>query len=90
MERRNSKKWINDLEIAIINKNLKQLVELSERDVPSFASLEEAKQALHLVEQAKNIIKTEQAKIGNMLNQKKKLEIYNLDNKENSFYSWNS
>ena len=45
MERRNSTQWINQLKIAIINNDLDKLVEYSKREVPSFSSIKEAKEA---------------------------------------------
>lgn len=67
MERRNSKEWINSLKIAIINNDLDKLKEYSKRDIPSFESIEDAKEALKLVESAKNILQKEKDKIGKIL-----------------------
>jgi len=59
MERRNAKEWINSLKIAIINNDLKKLEEYSKREVPEFSSIEEAKKALNLINQATNILMKE-------------------------------
>ena len=67
MERRNSKEWIKSLKIAIINKDLDKLEEYSKREIPKFSSIEEAKKALNLVNQASNILTIEKEKIGNQL-----------------------
>jgi hypothetical protein len=56
MERRNAKQWINSLKIAIINNDLQKIEEYSNSNIPSFSSIEEAKEALNLVNQAKNIL----------------------------------
>ena len=56
MERRNSKEWIDSLKIAIINNDLDKLKRYSNRKMPSFSSIEEAKEALNLVNQATNIL----------------------------------
>jgi len=56
MERRNAKQWVNSLKIAIINNDLKKIEEYSNSTIPSFSSIEEAKEALSLVNQAKNIL----------------------------------
>ena len=76
MERRNSKEWINNLKIAIINNDLEKIKKYSKRDIPSFDSIEEVKEALSLIENATNILKKEKEKISkNMqaLKQAKKL-----------------
>jgi hypothetical protein len=77
MERNNTKKWINDLKIAIINNNLSKIKEYSNREVPKFSSIEEAKEALALVENAKKILQKEKDKIQIQMNQIKQANKYN-------------
>jgi hypothetical protein len=79
MERNNSKKWINDLKIAIINNELSKIKEYSEREVPYFSSIEEAQEALLLVENAKNILQQEKNKIQIKMNQLKQTNQYKVD-----------
>ena len=77
MERRNSKEWINSLKVAIINNDLKKIEEYSKRKLPSsFSSIEEAKEALNLINQAINILKIKKDKIGKTLNQLKQNQKY--------------
>jgi len=77
MERRNSKEWINSLKIAIINNNLSKIEEYSKRDLPSsFSSIEEAKEALNLVNQAISILQKEKNIIGNKLQKFKQQQKY--------------
>jgi hypothetical protein len=77
MERNNTKKWINNLKIAIINNNLSKIKEYSNREVPKFSSIEEAKEALALVENAKKILQKEKDKIQIQMNQIKQANKYN-------------
>jgi len=88
MERRNSTEWINQLKIAIINNDLDKLVEYSKRDIPSFSSIKEAKEALHLLQKAKNIISIKKNEIGIELNKLKESQKYRLENNENCFNDW--
>jgi len=88
MERRNSTKWINQLKIAIINNDLDKLVEYSKRDIPSFSSIKDAKEALHLLQKAKNIISIKKNEIGMELNKLKESQKYRLENNENCFNDW--
>jgi len=77
MERNNSKEWINSLKIAIINNNLNKIEEYSNREVPEFSSIEEAKEALALVNEAKNILQNKQNKIRQKMNIIKQQNKYN-------------
>jgi hypothetical protein len=78
MERNNSKKWINKLKIAIINNDLSKIEEYSNRKIPSFSSIDEAKEALSLVENAKNILQKEKNKIQLQMNQLKQSNQYEV------------
>ena len=92
MERRNSKEWIKELEVAVINNDINKLIKLADREIPNFSSIKEANLALHFVTKAKEIIKNDQTRIGKILEQKKKVEEYtlNMQNEKHSFHSWNS
>ena len=79
MERYNSKKWINDLKIAIINGDLSKLEEYSNRKIPNFSSMKEANEALSLVENAKNVLQKEKNKIQLQMNQLKQTNRYKIN-----------
>jgi len=85
MERRNSKKWINDLKIAIVNNNLKMIEKYSNRSIPQFSSIEEAKEALHLVNEAMGILQNKKNEIGIKLNSLKQQQTYTLSNTNPTF-----
>ena len=85
MERRNAKKWISSLKIAIINNDLKKLEEYSKRKIPEFSSIEEAKKALNLVNQAVSILTKEKDKIGKKLNVFKQQQKYFQSTAQSSF-----
>jgi len=77
MERNNSKEWINSLKISIINNELKKIEEYSNRNIPQFSSIDEAKEALNLIEQAKNILEKEKNKLKTQMNKIKQTKKYN-------------
>ncbi len=54
--------WLDNLKIAIINKKIDNLVELS-KELPTFDSLEDLKTAQALVVQARDLIIKEQSKV---------------------------
>ncbi|RUM56119.1 MAG: hypothetical protein DSY40_02745 [Nautilia sp.] len=84
MERNNSKEWINSLKIAIINNDLKKIKEYSKRTIPeNFNSLEEAKEALNLVNQAKKILEEKKDTI-----QKKMFQLKQQNKYNNSYISY--
>jgi len=87
MERRNSKEWINSLKIAIINNDLTKIEEYSKRDLPSFSSIDEAKEALNLVNQAISILQKEKDIIGNKLQSFKQQQKY-FQNYQNSTFNF--
>ncbi len=78
MERYNSKEWINNLKIAIINNDLSKIEKYSNRKIPKFSSIEEAKEALSFVEKAKNILQQEKNKIKLQMNRLKQSNQYNI------------
>jgi hypothetical protein len=88
MERRNSKEWIDSLKIAIINNDLDKLKRYSNRKMPSFSSIEEAKEALNLVNQATNILQQKKEEIGRKLTSIKQQQKYSFINHSVSTTSW--
>jgi len=89
MERRNSKEWINSLKIAIINNDIKKIEEYSSRELPSyFASINEAKEALNLIEQAANILKEKKDIISKQLKQLKQNKQYIQTSYQNSTFNF--
>jgi len=88
MERRNSKEWIDSLKIAIINNDLDKLKRYSNRKMPSFSSIEEAKEALNLVNQAINILQQKKEEIGRKLTSIKQQQKYSLINNSVSTTYW--
>jgi hypothetical protein len=73
--------WIKSLKIAIINDDLEKLKQYSTKEIPSF-SLEEAKEALALVNQAKEILIKERNQIGKELQALKQAKKYS-----NTYYN---
>jgi hypothetical protein len=88
MERNNSNEWINSLKIAIINENLKKIEEYSNREIPEFSSIEEAKEALALVNEAKNILQKKKAFIKQQMQEIKQQNRY-ANSYENHTNEWN-
>jgi hypothetical protein len=80
MERNNSTKWINSLKIALINNDLQKIEEYSNRELPSFSSIDEAKEALTLINQAKDILKEKQTIISKQLQALKQNKKYFQNN----------
>jgi hypothetical protein len=76
MERRNSKQWINDLKIALINNDFEKIKKYSSREIPLFLSIKEAKEALHLVNEAKNILQQKKDEIAKKINSIKQIKQY--------------
>ncbi len=85
MERRNSKEWINSLKIAIINNDLEKIKKYSKRDIPSFDSIEEAKETLSLIENATNILKKEKEKISKNMQALKQAKKFTQNNHISTF-----
>jgi len=86
MERRNSKEWIKSFKIALINNDFDKLKKFSKEELPQFSSLEETKKALHLINQATEILDKEKNKIAKTLKALKQAQSYNnLYSKNSSF-----
>ena len=85
MERRNSKEWLKDLKIAIINNDLETIKGYSLATLPSFESIEEAKEALKLIENATNLLKKEQNKIAKNMQALKQAKKFAQSNNISTF-----
>jgi len=88
MERRNSKEWIKSFKIALINNDIKKLEAFSKENLPEFSSIEEAKKALSLINQAKDILIQEKNKIGKTLQALKQAQNYNNAYSKNSSFEF--
>ena len=88
MERLDSKEWINSLKIAIINNDLKKIEEYSNRKIPNFSSIDEAKEALSLIENAKNILEKEKNSIKLQMNQIKQTQKYKNEFNNSHINEW--
>jgi hypothetical protein len=80
--------WIKSLKIAIINNDLEKIKQYSTREIPTFSSINEAKEALALVENAKNILMKEKNKIARQLQALKQTQNYSTKYTRNSTINW--
>ena len=77
---------IKELKIAIINKDLEKLKELSTSSF-SFENVEEAREALSLIKQAISILQKEKENLLYQMKKIKKLQKFN-DNKEDKNFDF--
>ncbi len=63
---------LNEIKVAVINRNLDKLKELSFKE-PSFSTFEEAKEILFYIQKANEILKEEKKNIFNQMQEIKKL-----------------
>jgi hypothetical protein len=87
MERRNSTEWIKTLKIAIINNDLNKIEEYSKRNIPEFSSIDEAKEALNLINQATNILSTKKHQIGKVLQELKQAKKFIQTTNQSSIFN---
>ena len=66
-----SKSWISDLKLSIVNKNFIQIEKLS-KNIPHFETLDENQEALALINEANTLIKNEQQQILSQMEKLKK------------------
>jgi len=66
---------LKDLKLAVINEDLKKLEELSKK-IPSYSSIDEAKEILVYIELANNIIKKKKKELLKDIQQLKKIKNY--------------
>ena len=78
--------YIKELKIAITNKDLEKLKELSNSSF-SFKNIKEAKEALALIKQAISILQKEKEALSFQMKQIKKLQKFN-NNKENKSFDF--
>jgi len=83
MERRDTTKWLNDIKVAVINRDLEKLSQIVQEEVPKFDTLEEMKEAQSFVNMAMAIFEEEQARIAKFLSEYRKLKNY-----ESNSYSY--
>ena len=87
MERRDTTKWLNDIKVAVINRDLEKLSQIVQEEVPKFDTLEEMKEAQSFVNMAMAIFEEEQARIAKFLSEYRKLKSYE-SNSYNSQTEW--
>jgi 5-keto 4-deoxyuronate isomerase len=77
--------YLNELKLAVINKDTEKLRELSKKDI-TFSSIEEAKEINSYIQLAVEILEKEKQKLSIEMNKIKKLKQFNLSN-ENSLFN---
>ena len=75
---------VKELKLAVINRDIEKLKELSKR-TPSFSSIEEAKELNSYIQEAIKILKEEKLKTFKEMEKIKKLKKFNLSKKKGSF-----
>ena len=76
--------YIKELKIAVINKDLEKLKELSNSSF-SFKNIQEAKEVLALIKQATSILQKEKEILSHQMNQIKKLQKFNSNKESKNF-----
>lgn len=76
--------YIKELKIAVINKDLEKLKELSNSSF-SFKNIQEAKEALVLIKQATSILQKEKEILSHQMSQIKKLQKFNSNKESKNF-----
>jgi len=76
--------YIKELKIAVINKDLEKLKELSNSSF-SFKNIQEAKEVLALIKQATSILQKEKETLSHQMNQIKKLQKFNSNKESKNF-----
>lgn len=75
---------LKELKLAVINKDLKKLEELSKKN-PFFSSIKEAKEFLGYLHEAIKILEKSKNKLSNDMKEIKKLQKFYLNNSNDSF-----
>jgi nitrogenase subunit NifH len=70
--------YINNLKIAVINKDLKKLEQIIEKE-PVFSSVDEAKEIQSYLKLAVNILEKEKSKLSNEMQKIKQLKKFNTE-----------
>jgi len=76
--------YLKELKLAVINKDLKKLEELSKKN-PFFSSIKEAKEFLGYLYEAIKILEKSKNKLSNDMKEIKKLQKFYLNNSNDSF-----
>ncbi len=75
---------LNELKVAVINKDLKKIEELSNKE-PQFSSIEEAKEFISYLEEAKKLLNSQKLKLKQEMKKIQELKKYNLENQSSNF-----
>jgi len=78
--------YLNELKIAVINKDIEKLLRLANQE-PQYNSLEEAKEILSYINQARDILYEAKAHILKEMNEIKKLQKYYKEQEKTTFNS---
>jgi hypothetical protein len=76
--------FLNDLKVAVINKDIEKLKKLSDVS-PGFSSVEEANEILNYIIEAKKILENEKASLSSQMKDIKKLQKFYTSKKESGF-----
>ena len=76
--------FLKELKIAVVNKDLEKLEKLSLAE-PSFSSIDEAKEILKYIQEAKNILQEEKSKLSSNMQEIKKLQKFYSSKKSTRF-----
>jgi hypothetical protein len=74
--------YLNRLKAAVINEDIGKLKELLKEDI-SFSSIDEAKEINSYIKMAVNLLEKEKEKLSNEMQKIKKLQKFNMQNKNN-------
>ena len=75
---------LNELKVAVINKDLKKIEEFSDKE-PQFSSIEEAKEFISYLEKAKKLLNSQKLKLKQEMKKIQELKKYNLENQISNF-----
>jgi hypothetical protein len=76
--------YLNELKAAVINEDMEKLKKLVKKEI-SFSSVDEAKEINSYIQMAINLLKKEKEKIASEMQQIKKLQKFNIQNKKDFF-----
>jgi hypothetical protein len=76
--------YLNRLKAAVINEDIEKLKKLVKEDV-SFSSIDEAKEINSYIKMAINLLEKEKEKLSAEMQKIKKLQKFNMQNKEDLF-----
>jgi len=76
--------YLNKLKVAVINQNLTELEQIAKKE-PVFETIEEAREIQAYLKEAVKIFEKEKNKLANEMQKIRRLQKYNLQNKNDSF-----